>query len=73
MTIARGNVPLALFGPNGYGRMIGQIAAPVLFMQAVGPLLLALVAERLSDGAAIGTVGLFALAALACLLAIRRP
>lgn len=73
MTIARGNVPLALFGPNGYGRMIGQIAAPVLFMQAVGPLLLALVAERFSDGAAIGTVGLFALAALVCFLAIRRP
>lgn len=73
MTIARGNVPLALFGPNGYGRMIGQIAAPVLLMQAVGPLLLALVSERLSDGAAIGTVGLFALGALICLLAIRRP
>ena len=73
MTISRGNVPLALFGPNGYGRMIGQIAAPVLFMQAVGPLLLALIAERFSDGAAIGTVGLFALAALVCFLAIRRP
>lgn len=73
MTIARGNVPLALFGPNGYGRMIGQIAAPVMLMQAVGPLLLALVAERLSDSAAIGTVGLFALGALICLLAIRRP
>jgi MFS family permease len=73
MTIARGNVPLALFGPDGYGRMIGQIAAPVLLMQAVGPLLLALVSERLSDGAAIGTVGLFALGALGCLIAIRRP
>ncbi len=73
MTIARGNVPLALFGPNGYGRLIGQIAAPVLFMQAVGPLLLAFVAERLSDEAAIGTIGLFSLAALVCFLVIRRP
>ena len=44
-----------------------------LVMQAVGPLLLALIAERLSDAAAIGTVGLFALAALGCFLAIRRP
>jgi MFS family permease len=73
MTIARGSVPLALFGPNGYGRMLGQIAAPALFMQAVGPLLLALAAERLSDSAAIGTVGLFALAALGSLFVIRRP
>jgi MFS family permease len=73
MTIARGNVPLALFGPNGYGRLIGRIAAPALFMQAVGPLLLALVAEGLSDRAAIGTIGLFALAALGCFLAIKRP
>lgn len=73
MTIARGNVPLALFGPNGYGRLIGQIAAPALVMQAVGPLLMAFIAERLSDGAAIGTIGLFALAALGCFLAIRRP
>jgi MFS family permease len=73
MTITRGSVPLALFGPNGYGRLIGQIAAPALVMQAVGPLLLAFVAERFSDGAAIGTIGLFALAALVCFLAIRRP
>jgi hypothetical protein len=42
-------------------------------MQAVGPLLLALVAEKLSDRAAIGTVGLFALAALLCFATIRRP
>lgn len=73
MTISRGSVPLALFGPNGYGRLIGRIAAPSLFMQSVGPLLLALVAERLSDRAAIGAVGLFALAALGCFLAIRKP
>jgi len=73
MTIARGNVPLALFGPDGYGRLIGRIAAPALAMQSAGPLLLAFVAERISDRAAIGAIGLFALAALGCFLAIRRP
>jgi sugar phosphate permease len=73
MTISRGNVPLALFGPSGYGSLIGRIAAPVMVMQSVGPLLLAFVAERLSDGAAIGTIALFALAALGCFAAIRRP
>jgi MFS family permease len=73
MTISRGNVPLALFGPNGYGRLIGRIAAPSLVMQAVGPLLLALVAEKFSDRAAIAAIGLFAAAALGCFAAIRRP
>jgi predicted MFS family arabinose efflux permease len=73
MTIARGTVPLAIFGPSGYGRLMGQIAAPVLLMQAFGPLALAFVAEQFSDRAAIGTIGLFALAALGCFLAIRRP
>ena len=73
MTIARGTVPLALFGPSGYGRLMGRIAAPVLLMQAVGPIALAFVAEQLSDRSAIGAIGLFALAALGCFLAIRRP
>lgn len=73
MTIARGTVPLALFGPSGYGRLIGRIAGPALLMQSVGPLVLAFVAERLSDLAAIGMIALFACAALGCFLAIRRP
>jgi MFS family permease len=73
MTIARGTVPLALFGPSGYGRLMGKIAAPVLLMQAFGPIALAFVAEQFSDRAAIGTIGLFALAAVGCFLAIRRP
>jgi MFS family permease len=73
MTISRGTVPLALFGPSGYGRLMGQIALPVMLMQAFGPIALAFVAEQLSDRAAIGTIGLFALAALGCFLAIRRP
>ena len=28
ITIARGTVPLALFGPVGYGALIGRIAGP---------------------------------------------
>src|SRR5262249_976202 len=53
MTIARGTVPLALFGHAGYGRLIGRIAGPALVMQAVGPLVIALAAERFSDTAAL--------------------
>jgi len=51
VTIARGTVPLVLFGPAGYGRLMGRIAGPWLVMQSAAPLVLAFVAERLSDAA----------------------
>jgi hypothetical protein len=73
VTIARGTVPLALFGPAGYGRLIGRIAGPWLVMQSAAPLVLAVVAERASDAAALTLVCAFALVALACFVAIRRP
>jgi hypothetical protein len=73
VTIARGTVPLALFGPTGYGRLIGRIAGPWLAVQSAAPLVLAFVAERASDAAALALVCAFALVALACFVAIRRP
>ena len=73
VTIARGTVPLVLFGPAGYGRLMGRIAGPWLVMQSAAPLVLAFIAERLSDAAALAVVAAFALAALACFLTIRRP
>ncbi|HEX4555562.1 MAG TPA: MFS transporter [Xanthobacteraceae bacterium] len=73
VTIARGTVPLVLFGPAGYGRLIGRIAGPWLVMQSAAPLVLAFIAERLSDAAALSVVAGFALAALACFVMIRRP
>ncbi len=73
ITIARGTVPLALFGASGYGRLIGRIAGPFLVIQAVAPLVLAFVSERLSDVAALAVSAGFAIVALACLALIRRP
>jgi hypothetical protein len=73
ITIARGSVPLALFGPVGYGRLIGRIAGPALLIQSAAPFVLAFVAERMSDPAALALVAAFAFVALACFLAIRRP
>jgi MFS family permease len=72
LTIARGTLPLALFGADGYGRLIGRIAKPFLVIQALAPLVLAYVAERLSDPAALAVTAAFALVALACLALIRR-
>ena len=73
VTIARGTVPLALFGAVGYGRLIGRIAGPSLLMQGVAPLVLAFVAERGSDPLALLLAAGFTLIALACFVALRRP
>ena len=72
-TIARGTVPLALFGPMGYGRLVGRLAGPWLLMQSIAPLALAFVAERTSDAGALAVVCGFAAVALVCLSIIRRP
>ena len=54
MTIARGTVPLALFGAAGYGRLVGRIGGPFLVVQALAPVVLTYVAERASDARGIG-------------------
>ena len=72
ITIARGAVPLALFGAAGYGHLMGRIGGPFLVMQAIAPLVLAFVAERTSDPAVLAVVAAFALLAFAALAAIRR-
>ncbi|HXW41399.1 MAG TPA: MFS transporter [Xanthobacteraceae bacterium] len=73
MTIARGTVPLALFGASGYGRLVGRIGGPFLVVQAVAPVCLSYVAERGSDRMALLVVAAFAAAALLCFAAMRSP
>jgi hypothetical protein len=73
MTVARGALPLLMFGPIGYGRVIGRIARPGLFVQALAPFVVASAVERFSNRTVleVGIVG--ALLALGCFLAIRVP
>jgi hypothetical protein len=73
ITIARGAVPLSLFGAAGYGALIGRIAGPSLLMQAAAPFALAFVIDWASDPAALACAAAFALVALACFAAIPRP
>jgi hypothetical protein len=73
ITIARGAVPLALFGAAGYGHLMGRIGGPFLVMQAIAPLVLAFVAERTTDPAVLAVVAVFALISFVGLAAIRRP
>jgi hypothetical protein len=73
ITIARGALPLALFGAEGYGALMGRISGFWLAMQSAAPLVMAFVAERSSDATALVFAAGFAVAALACFAAVRRP
>jgi hypothetical protein len=73
VTITRGALPLALFGADGYGRLMGRISGFWLVMQSAAPLVMAFVAERRSDATALALAAGFAVVALACFAAIRRP
>jgi hypothetical protein len=46
LTIARGTLPLALFGPIGYGLRTGILSAPARILQGGAPLLFGLVLDR---------------------------
>ena len=46
LTIVRGTLPLALFGPRGYGARMGRLARPILVAQACGPIAAAFVLHR---------------------------
>ncbi|MGP1355764.1 MFS transporter [Roseicyclus sp.] len=71
LTIAKGTLPLALFGAAGYGQRIGWLNAPARILQAAAPLIF---------GAALAAWGLSAIwltagvgvAALVALLLLRR-
>jgi MFS family permease len=73
LTIARGTVPLALFGAAGYGRLMGRIGGPYLVVQAAAPVVLTFVADRASDALGLALVAAFAAIALLCFVLIRRP
>jgi len=73
VTITRGTLPLALFGAEGYGALMGRISGFWLVMQSAAPLVMAFVAERASDNTALALAAAFAIVALACFAAIRRP
>lgn len=63
-SIARGAVPLALFGPERYARLMGRLARPFLIAQAGAPML---GAGLLSAGGVDATLAVLVLLALAAL------
>lgn len=65
LTIAKGTLPLVVFGAAGYGQRQGWIMAPARVAQAAAPLLFGMAVVRWSSGALWLTA---ALGLLACLL-----
>jgi MFS family permease len=72
LTICRGTLPLALYGPEGYGARIGRISAPARIGQALAPFLFGLAIEKMGGATLLISSGL-SLAALAALSRIHLP
>ncbi len=69
LTIARGTVPLAVFGPEGYGERTGLLGAPARAAQAFAPLLFGLLLDVIGLWTIAVSVAL-CLAALGALLCL---
>jgi len=67
LTIARGTVPLAVFGPHGYGERTGLLGAPARAAQALAPLLFGLLLDAMG-ASVIAVSAALCLAAFAALL-----
>jgi MFS family permease len=73
LTIARGTLPLALFGSAGYGMRTGIIAAPARILQGGAPLLFGLVLDRDGPLAALVLTGMLTGLSFLALLLLKRP
>jgi hypothetical protein len=70
LTIAKGTLPLALFGPQGYGQRQGVLMVPARMTQAMAPWLFGLALDRWGAGA-LGLSSALAVAALGALMLLR--
>ena len=73
LTIARGTLPLALFGASGYGLRTGLLAAPARILQGGAPLLFGLVLDSGGPSAALLLTGSLTGLSFVALLLLRTP
>jgi predicted MFS family arabinose efflux permease len=73
LTIARGTLPLAIFGPENFGYRLGIIGAPARMAQAVAPLAFGLLIERMGSRVLIVSSALSLAALLALCLLRQKP
>ena len=75
-SIARGTLPLTLFGPQGYAVLMGRLAMPSLIAQALAPSAGALLLQRYGAQttlAALAGLALLNLVGVAALWVLARP
>jgi MFS family permease len=72
LTIARGTLPLADFGPKDYGYRLGILGAPARIAQAAAPLAFSVLVDHLGGGVLIVSSGLSILALAALSLVHRK-
>jgi hypothetical protein len=70
LTIARGTVPLAIFGPRGYGERTGLLGAPARATQAFAPFVFGVLLDLMGTWVVLVSSGL-CIAALAALMCLR--
>jgi MFS family permease len=68
LTIARGTLPLSIFGPENYAYRLGLIGAPSRIAQALAPVLFGLLIEPLGRAIVLVSAGLSIAALLALIL-----
>lgn len=75
LTIARGTLPLAIFGPKDFGYRLGIIGAPARMAQAIAPLAFGLLIDVMGAKVLMvsSALSLSALAALFLIRAEKRP
>jgi predicted MFS family arabinose efflux permease len=73
LTIARGTLPLAMFGPQNYGYRLGLVGAPARMAQAIAPLAFGLLIDVMGSRILIVSSALSLSALLALCLLRREP
>jgi MFS family permease len=73
LTIARGTLPLAIFGPQNYGYRLGIIGAPARMAQAIAPLAFGLLIDTMGSRILIVSSALSLSALLALFLLRKEP
>jgi len=73
LTIARGTLPLAIFGPQNYGYRLGIIGAPARMAQAAAPLVFGLLIDTMGSRVLIVSSALSLSALLALFMLGKEP
>ncbi|HBK08074.1 MAG TPA: MFS transporter [Acetobacteraceae bacterium] len=69
-SIARGTVPLALFGREGYAVLMGKLAMPTLVAQAASPFLGAVMLDRFGTTTTLAVLGIAAVVNIGLVVAL---